>query len=159
VGAEIERERFDAADYARFGSRLQQSLEALRELLERPEFGDGPRSLGAELECFLVDENARPLPINQTVLRETVDPRLTVELDRFNLECNLRPAPLAGRPFESLRREIEGALAELRRAAGAHSGRIALVGILPTLAPEDLAPGAFAYSSTAPIRWTSAVTM
>ena len=142
MGAEIERDGFDAADYARFGSRLQQSLEALRELLERPEFGEGPASLGAELECFLVDEAARPLPINQAVLRETVDPRLTVELDRFNLECNLRPAPLAGRPFESLRREIEGALAELRRAAGAHRGRIALVGILPTLGPEDLAPGA-----------------
>ena len=142
MGAEIERERFEAADYARFGVRLQQSLQALRELLARPGFGEGPRSLGAELELFLVDAAARPLPLNQAVLRETLDPRFTVELDRFNLECNLRPAPLQGRPFEALRREIEGALIELRRAAGAHRGRIALVGILPTLRPGDLAPGA-----------------
>jgi gamma-glutamyl:cysteine ligase YbdK (ATP-grasp superfamily) len=138
VGTEIERERFDEGDYRRFRERLERSLDALRELLDRPGFGEGPRSLGAELELFLVDARARPLPLNEAVLRETVDPRVTVELDRFNLECNLRPSPLAGRPFTALRHEMEDALAELRRAASAHGGRIALVGILPTLRPEDL---------------------
>ena len=54
-----------------------------------------------------IDADARPLPLNLTVLRETVDPRLTVELDRFNLECNLRHGPLAGRPFAALRGEFE----------------------------------------------------
>jgi hypothetical protein len=131
LGTEIDRERFDAGDYARFAARLEDSLEALARLLARPGFGEGPRSLGAELELFLVDAEGGPLPLNEAVLRETVDPRITVELDRFNLECNLRPTPLAGRPFSALAREI-----------AVHRGRIALIGILPTLRVGDLQPSA-----------------
>jgi gamma-glutamyl:cysteine ligase YbdK (ATP-grasp superfamily) len=138
VGLEIDRDQFEEAEFTRFSERLEQSLVALGELLERPGFGVGPRSLGAELELFLVDGAGRPLPANREVLAETLDPRMTVELDRFNLECNLRHAPLAGRPFGSLGREMEGALAELRRAATAHAGRLAVIGVLPTLRVEDL---------------------
>jgi len=138
VGSEIDRERFEESDFERFRERLGRSLVALRALLERPGFGEGDPSLGAELELFLVDANAAPLPLNHAVLAETVDPRMTVELDRFNLECNLRWAPLVGRPFEALARELEGALAEVRRAAATHAGRVAMIGVLPTLRPRDL---------------------
>ncbi len=142
MGTEIQRERFEDSDYVRFARRLEQSLQAFQALLDRPGFGEGPRSLGAELELFLVDGSGGPLPLNEAVLRETVDPRITVELDRFNLECNLRPTLLAGRPFSALAREIDGALGELRRAAATHDGRIALIGILPTLRAADLEPSA-----------------
>jgi gamma-glutamyl:cysteine ligase YbdK (ATP-grasp superfamily) len=118
--------------------RLQHCLVALRELLARPGFGEGAPSIGAELEFALVDAEARPLPLNLKVVGETVDPRVTVELDRFNLECNLRPTSLAGRPFSFLRHEIDDALGEVRRAAAAHGGRIAVIGILPTLRANDL---------------------
>jgi hypothetical protein len=63
---------------------------------------------------------------------------MAVELNRFNVECNLRPTRLAGRPFAALQREIEGAVAELARAAARHRGRAVMVGILPTLTPGDL---------------------
>jgi gamma-glutamyl:cysteine ligase YbdK (ATP-grasp superfamily) len=134
----IEKESFCDEDYQRFSLRLLHCLVALRELLARPGFGEGATSIGAELELALVDTNARPLPINLKVLRETVDPRVTVELDRFNLECNLHHTSLAGRPFAVLRREIDDALTEVRRAASAHGGRIAVIGILPTLRSDDL---------------------
>jgi gamma-glutamyl:cysteine ligase YbdK (ATP-grasp superfamily) len=94
-------------------------------------------TLGAELEVALVDRSARPLPLNRAVLAGTLDPRVTLELDRFNLECNLRPAPLAGRPFAAMAGEMGDALAELRRAAAEHGGRIAVIGILPTLRLGD----------------------
>jgi hypothetical protein len=138
VGLEIDRDRFEEEDYRRFRARLERSLGALRELLARPGFGEGPASLGAELELFLIDGEGRPLPLNLAVLRETVDPRLTVELDRFNLECNLRPTRLAGRPFSALAAELEDAIAEVRRAARVHHGRVAMIGILPTLRGADL---------------------
>ena len=67
---------------------------------------------------------------------------MTVEIDRFNLECNLRPTELRGRPFSHLRTELETASAELARAAALHGGRIAMIGILPTLVETDLQPGA-----------------
>lgn len=147
MGLEIDRDRFEEAEFARFSQRLEHSLVALGELLARPGFGVGPPSLGAELELFLVDAAGRPLPANREVLAGTLDPRLTVELDRFNLECNLRHAPLAGRPFGSLGREMEDAMAELGRAARVHGGRVAAIGVLPTLRAEDLQSSAMTDSA------------
>jgi hypothetical protein len=140
MGLEIDRDRFEAEDYRRFEARLRHCLDALRELLSQAEFGVGPPSIGAELEVALVDERARPLPLNVEILHETLDPRMTVELNRFNLECNLNHTDLAGTPFAALRSEFEGALDELRRAAAVHAGRPVMVGILPTVQERDLQP-------------------
>ena len=141
MGLAIEREDFSADDYTRFDERLRRSLRALEELLERPDFGVGAASLGAELELALVGPDSRPLPLNIEVLSETLDPRVTFELNRFNLECNLRHTRLAGQPFATLAREFDDALAEVRRAAAAHSGRVVAIGILPTLVEADLQSG------------------
>ncbi len=138
MGLSIERDRFEEEEFHLFGERLECCLTALRELLARPDFGAGPRSLGAELELCLVDATARPLPLNQAVLASLVDPRMTVELDRFNLECNLRHGPLAGHPFRALGREMRDALEVVDRAARAHGGRVVPIGILPTLTEDDL---------------------
>jgi gamma-glutamyl:cysteine ligase YbdK (ATP-grasp superfamily) len=142
MGLLIDRDTFSDADHAGFSARLAESLEALRQVLQRPEFGTGPASIGAELELFLVDTHGLPLPLNRAVLAQTVDPRVTVELDRFNLECNTRPGPLAGRPFSMLSRELSDALAEVNRAAALHGARVATIGILPTLRQSDLGPSA-----------------
>jgi hypothetical protein len=142
MGIEIDRERFDEADYARFTERLEQCLQALGRLLERPGFGVGPRTIGAELELFLIDDQGHPLARNQAILADAGDPRLTLELDRFNLEVNPSPSPLAGRPLTGLARELEGALESVRATAAAHGGRVAMIGILPTLRDQDLHRGA-----------------
>jgi hypothetical protein len=142
MGIEIDRERFDDADYPRFTERLEHCLQALEQLLQRPGFGVGPRTIGAELELFLIDDQGRPLTRNQAILEDAGDPRLTLELDRFNLEVNPSPTPLAGRPLTSLGHELEGALESVRATARAHGGRAAMVGILPTLRDEDLHRGA-----------------
>ena len=138
MGLEIDREEFEEGDYHRFSERLHASVDALAELLERPGFGAGPATIGAELEVSLVDDAGRPAPRNVAVLGESLDPRLTFELDRFNLESNLRYGPLAGRPFDSLTGEMNDALAEMTRAAHRQGVHIAMIGILPTLAEADL---------------------
>lgn len=138
MGLQILKETFEPEEYKRFSQRLTESLEALGKVLARPGFGVGPRTIGAELEMFLVDSSGYPLPINRQVLAQTMDPRVTVEIDRFNLECNLRPTLLAGRPFTAMRQEFESALAEVRRAAATLGARVAVTGILPTLREADL---------------------
>ena len=55
MGLEIDRESFEPAEYERFEHRLRRSLEALEVVLARPRFGEGPPSIGAELEIDLVD--------------------------------------------------------------------------------------------------------
>jgi gamma-glutamyl:cysteine ligase YbdK (ATP-grasp superfamily) len=144
VGAEITREEFSERDYARFRERLEQCLTDLGRLLGRPGFGAGPATIGAELELCLVDDAARPLPRNADVRALAADPRIALELTRFNLELNASPALLTGpgsRPFTALAGELGELLALVGEAARAHRGRIALIGILPTLSPAHLDMG------------------
>ena len=141
MGTDVTKEKFAERDYARFRERLEKSLTALAGLLERPGFGAGPVTIGAELELFLVDGSGRPLPKNRAILARAADSRVTVELNRFNLELNASPVPLAGRPFTALSAELAELLDRLGAVAGAHGGRLALVGILPTLRRADLHPG------------------
>jgi gamma-glutamyl:cysteine ligase YbdK (ATP-grasp superfamily) len=140
MGTDIDKEDFGERDYARFAERLEQCLSALGQLLERPGFGVGAATVGAELELFLVDGAARPLPRNQAIRAAVADPRVTVELDRFNLELNATPAQLAGRPFAALGGELNVLLDHVADATKAHAGRPALIGILPTLTQADLGP-------------------
>jgi len=138
MGTEITREEFSERDYARFRERLEQCLSDLRKLLARPGFGAGPVTIGAELEACLIDAAARPLPRNQAVRALLADPRIALELNQFNLELNASPVPLAGRPFTALAGELGQLLARAGAAARAHHGRVALIGILPTLSLAHL---------------------
>ncbi|MEZ4257456.1 MAG: hypothetical protein R3B36_00225 [Polyangiaceae bacterium] len=138
LGIEILKETFDDAERDAFAAKLQRCLEAMRELLARPGFGEGPPSVGAEVELDLVDAAGRPAPVNRAVLAATNDPRVTLEVDRFNLEINASPAPLAGRPFTFMAGDLSAALAATRKAAHEHGARVATIGILPTFREDDL---------------------
>ncbi len=142
MGTEITWEKFSERDYVRFAERLEHCLSDLGQLLGRPGFGAGPVTIGAELELFLVDAVARPLPLNQAVRALAADPRVALELGRFNLELNSSPALLAGRPFTALAAELGVLLDRVGAAARAHHGRIALIGVLPTLSQAHLGSGA-----------------
>jgi gamma-glutamyl:cysteine ligase YbdK (ATP-grasp superfamily) len=138
MGVHIARERFEEHEFAAFEQRLDECVEALGRLLERRGFGEGPLSLGAELELHLVDAQARPSPVNKQVIADSIDPRLTLEIDRFNLEVNCRPCMLAGSPFTALADELDDLVAESRRMAARHGARPVVVGILPTLTAGEL---------------------
>jgi hypothetical protein len=140
MGLEVERDTFSDDDYTRFGQRLRDCLEVLRDVLARPGFGAGATSIGAELELFLIDHGGRPLPLNAAVLDEAKHPALTVEANRFNIECRTDPVALAGRPFTQLTAQIKATLAAVRPAAARHGARAVAIGILPTLREEDLQP-------------------
>jgi gamma-glutamyl:cysteine ligase YbdK (ATP-grasp superfamily) len=141
MSLDITREDFTEADHALFAERLQQSLDVMGRLLNQEDFGTGPATLGAELELALVDPAGRPLPVNRSVLAAAVDPRVSLEIDRFNLEVNTRPVPLGGRAFTALAGELADSLGAIDRAAAKYGGRSIIIGILPTLTRDDLKPG------------------
>lgn len=138
----VDHDRFSDEEFARFRERLRRNLEALRLVLSRPGFGAGAVSLGAELELCIVDDSGRALGVNRDILRAHVDERLTLELDRFNLEYNLTPVPARGTPFASMERELTCALRSLNETARPLGGRVVAIGILPTLTPADVAAAA-----------------
>lgn len=141
MGLVIDRSDFTEAEYEQAAERLRENLEALRMVLQRPEFGRGAPSLGAELEMSIVDDNAQALPLNRHVLAESLDPNLQLELDRFNLEYNLSPVEAAGTPFSLMQSELERALDTIGDSAARYGGRIVPIGILPTLKLEQLQSG------------------
>jgi len=141
MGTDVAKEEFDQGDYQLFRQRLEECLSVLGQLLDRPDFGTGPATIGAELELFLVGRAGRPLPRNEVIRTAAADPRITFELSRFNLELNASPTLLAGRPFAVLGDELRLLLDRVADAAKQQAGRIALVGILPTLRRADLSFG------------------
>src|SRR3954470_12728424 len=106
----IDRESFADEEYDRFGERLRRNLQALHVVLDRPGFGAGPATLGAELELSLIDRDGGACPVTRALVDAQCDPRLCLEIDRFNLEYNLTPVAAAGRPFAALEGEMTRAL-------------------------------------------------
>ncbi|MDX1735547.1 MAG: glutamate--cysteine ligase [Halioglobus sp.] len=140
MGIEIDRTAFEQGDYDRFRAALEGNLAALADCLATPGFGNGPGSMGAELEMYIVDEAGRPLYVNQEIEQAAADPQLTLELNRYNLEYNLTPYALQAGPFRATEQEILAKLASLRQVAAQFGGRIVPIGILPTLDQSDFGP-------------------
>ncbi len=138
MGLEISQDSFDEEEFGRFAAKLEDNLRALQVLLARPAFGAGPASIGAELELNLVDAAGKPALQNREVMEVVPDERLTLEVNRFNLEINARPSPLAGRPFSAMHAELGHALLAARRGAASLGARVAAIGILPTLEKRHL---------------------
>lgn len=137
MGKPIDRMQFSEADYGIFRDALEQDLIDLRDLLDRPAFGVGDPSLGAELEMYLVDENGRPLARNVEIREAMQDKQLTLELNRFNLEYNLSPVAIADQPFSDSEQQMLRALREINRHAARFGGHAVPIGILPTLELAD----------------------
>jgi gamma-glutamyl:cysteine ligase YbdK (ATP-grasp superfamily) len=137
VGIEIDKTSFDAQDHARFAERLENQLEVLREQLASPGFGQGPASLGAELELYIVDREGLPAYVNHTLLELANDPQLTLELNKYNLEYNLSPRLLKDEAFLGTEREIVHKVETLSALAESQDVSIVPIGILPTLRMLD----------------------
>lgn len=138
MGREIDRDTFDESDYVAFSDRLDESLAVLGEVITEPGFGSGPATIGAELELALIDAACRPMPSNEAVRLSAADPRVALELLRFNMELNASPVMLAGRPFAALEEELDLLLGRVGQAAARYGGRVAIIGILPTIGFADL---------------------
>lgn len=139
MGREVGRVAFTEEEYARFRVRLADCLAALEKLVVRPGFGQVPSTLGAELELSLVGPDGRPVPVNAAVREGLGDDGLALEVARFNLEANLEPVPLRGRPFTELAAQTSRALARITAwSLPRHGARAVPIGTLPTLTPADL---------------------
>lgn len=138
MGLEVERDEFAESDYSAFDAKVRANLAALAELLERPGFGEGATTLGAEVEFSFVDAGGHPRLISRAVMNDALEPRLALELDRFNLEYNADPRPFRGAPFSAMAAELRTALDKIEAVALRHGGSLALIGILPTLEESDL---------------------
>ena len=138
MGQDITKDHFTDDEYRIFSNRLEKSLIVLRDVINQPGFGQGPLSLGAEMEAYITTPNGDTSPINRQLIDQLKHPQLQLELNRYNIEYNLSPVALTGKPFSLLENESQTALNLLQNAARQHGSQIVPIGILPTLCHSDL---------------------
>jgi len=138
VGQEIEKTQFTKQEHDLFRLRLMDNLQSLKQLLADPTFGQGATSFGAELELYIIDQQAQPNPINKTLYQQLNDPQLSLELTNVNLEYNFLPIGQQAFPFRCLTEQIQSALKKLDKVAEVNNARILPIGILPTLQQQHL---------------------
>lgn len=139
MGREITTPSFTRRDRREFRTKVDACLAALTELLDAaPPPSDSPTA-GLEVELNLVDDRGDPAMANGPVLDAIDDPNCQTELAQFNIEVNVEPRRLDGRNLADLEDEVRGTLDRADALArGSGAGRLALIGILPTLTDHHL---------------------
>lgn len=138
MGEEIRDSRFTPADFVAFELRLREETTLLQEMLEAGAFSTCDSMAGIELEAWIVDEHARPLPINERFLAELNHAMVVPELSAFNVELNVEPQRLTGRALSLLGGELVATWHACRDAARRLGADVVAIGILPTVHDGDL---------------------
>ncbi len=121
-----------------FMRALLYDLRAFEHMLDHGLLEEGPVRIGAEQEVFLIDRTGHPAPVSLEVIQKVGDPHFTTELGLFQLEMNLDPQEFTGPCLSRMERQLEGLIAQARKAANDLGCEIVLTGILPTLRKSDL---------------------
>jgi hypothetical protein len=138
MGQEIEASRFTQADFDAFEERLREETRLLETWFREDAFASTHKVAGFELEACLVGAGMRPAPIVEPFLERLNDPLVVPELATFNAEINGTPQRLQGDALSRLAAELEATWAHCGEAAAGLDARLAMIGILPTLAPGHL---------------------
>ncbi|MFE5619652.1 glutamate-cysteine ligase family protein [Streptomyces sp. NPDC056463] len=138
MGEKVVADGFDLSDRQRYRRKLQQCLAGLARLLAEKRF-DRPRNLmGLEIELNLAGADGMPRMVNGAVLERIASTDFQTELGMFNLEVNIAPHRLGGRVFDRLAEELTTGLGYADRKARELDAGVLMIGILPTLAQDDL---------------------
>ena len=138
MGQEIADSSFSADDFARFSEHLEAETRTLGRWLEEGRFPSADHVGGFELEAWLVDGEANPMAANDQLLGQLDDPLVVPELAQFNLELNGTPQILRGDALSRFCTELEETWSRCNRVARSNGGRLAMIGILPTVTREHL---------------------
>lgn len=138
MGEKDIRIELDSSELRVFTQALLRDVRALEQLLDNGTIESGVRRIGLEQELFLVDDQWRPAPIAVEALDRIDDPRVTSEIGRFNLECNLDPLLFGGNCLRTMENRVVELLDTVRSVVRDLGAEVALVGILPTLRKSDL---------------------
>ncbi|MCF6193219.1 MAG: hypothetical protein L3J46_02665, partial [Kangiellaceae bacterium] len=138
MGKDITDREYTAEDYDRFNRRIHDQVDILKTILKKPTFGNDEIQIGAELEVYLMDKQSNVSPVSKQLLLMLKDEQFQTELNQFNLELNLSPTPVAGKPFSHITKEMLTKFNYLWSVAEELETRPLAIGILPSLREEDL---------------------
>lgn len=141
MGDEVKQTSYNSAHRLEYRRKVQLCLDVFETMLAESNFEFDRPLTGMEIECNLVDADYLPAMSNQEVLAAIADPAYQTELGAYNIEFNVPPRPLPGRTALELEGEIRASLNAAETKATADGSHIVMIGILPTLMPDDLTGG------------------
>ncbi|MFD1813789.1 glutamate-cysteine ligase family protein [Rhodococcus gannanensis] len=138
MGREVTSLVFTRRDRQVFREKVHACLDALADLLADERESDTEPTVGLEVELNLVDAECNPAMVNASALEAIADPAYQTELGQFNIEVNVDPRTLDGDNLAILEGELRRTLNQADGRAAAAGGRLAMIGILPTLRKSHL---------------------
>jgi len=141
VGDEVSGTVVTPEGRRRYRERLRSQLHVLRQLLDEGAFTTDDTMTGMEVELALVDSRARPSRANREVLATLADPDVTTELGSHTIELNVPPARMQRDGALALEGDLRARMEAADAAARAHGARVVMIGIVPTLLPDDQTEG------------------
>ena len=138
MGRDIQPIKISGEDRRKYRDKVRRSLDVFARMLRQRLFEDNPSMVGQEIELNLVDAAGRPSMRNADVLKAIADPAWATEVGQFNLEINVPPRKLVGDMFDGLEAEVRADLNAADAKARTAGSRLVMIGILPTLAEQDV---------------------
>ena len=138
MGQEILTSRFKKQDFEAFETRLREETAALHDWFAVDRFAQASGIGGFELEAWLIDDAGYPLPANEAYLARLANPLVVPELSVFNVEFNTPHLALRGDALSRMHAALQQIWTECYRTAAELGGKLAMIGILPTVRKEDL---------------------
>ena len=138
MGRDIQAIKISGEDRRRYREKVRRSLDVFARMLRERLFEEHPSTVGQEIELNLVDEHGRPSMRNAAALDAIASPAWATEVGQFNLEINVPPRTLDGDALAILENELRSDLNAADVRARTVGSRLVMVGILPTLAEDDV---------------------
>ena len=120
-----------------FINRLTNDIELLERLIAKNILENHSR-IGAEQEFCLIDENFRPNPINEEIVKKVKKHGFVTEIAKFNMELNIDPIDLGSNALSKMERVLVEKMDIVTKIANKYNADTILTGILPTVRKYDL---------------------
>ena len=120
-----------------FINQLTKDIESLERLISKNILENYDR-IGAEQEFCLIDENFRPNPINDEIVKKIKKHGFVKEIAKFNMELNIEPISLGRNALSKMEKVLIKKMDIARKIAKKNNSDIIMTGILPTVRKHDL---------------------
>lgn len=138
MGKEITRDHFHKRDFSAFDARLREETTLLQTWFESGAFSMQHGVGGFEVECWLVNPEGMPAPINDQFLERLESPLVVPELARFNVEINTPPQRLENDALRRMHANLDRLWRRCNEVAHSLDARLIMTGILPTVGEQTL---------------------
>lgn len=140
MGENIDHAGFSKSEFDEFKDRLRRETASLMQSFRDQTLSSRGKSMGLELETWLVDDQFSPAPDNDRFLQLLNRKEVVPELSRYNVEINSNPLPIDGTCLSRAEADLREIWEKITACAAKMNRKMMIIGSLPTLTDDMLGP-------------------